>query len=118
MISDLQTIEEIVAIANGKTMGGELGFAFPGVLEVIKLCTVHRIAILGVEIFRVRGEWYETVKMSGYEIEDQEWRAYVKANNALAEDFIKATPAGDDQIYVITTSSWREFCEIPSLKML
>jgi hypothetical protein len=75
MISDLQTVEQIVAIAHGKTMGDELGFAFPDVLEAIKLCTVHRIAVLGVEIFLVRGETYETIRMSAYEIEDQEWGA-------------------------------------------
>jgi len=114
MISDLETIGPIAEIANGTTIGGELGFAFPDVLEAVKLCTANEIAVLGVEIFLVRGEAYETIKMSSYEIENQEWRAYVDINNKLAEDFIRSNPADDDQIFVLTTSSWREFCEIPN----
>ncbi|MBZ2187424.1 MAG: hypothetical protein K7J46_22205 [Bryobacter sp.] len=116
MISDLETIGPIAEIANGITIGGELGFAFPDVLAAVKLCTANDIAVLGVEIFLVRGEAYETIKMSSYEIENQEWKAYVEANNALAEDFIGSNPSGDDQIYVLTTSSWREFCEIQNQK--
>src|SRR5579863_869011 len=112
MTSDIETIESIVAEANGKTIGGELGFTFSSALDAVKLCTVHGIAVLGVEIFHVRGETYETTKMSGYELPDQQWGDYVSANNALAEEFIRLNPAGDEHIYVLTTSSWREFCKI------
>lgn len=116
MISDLEAIGPIAAIANGKTVGGEMGFAFPDVLDAVRLCTANGMAILGVEIFHVRGGTYETTKMSAYEIEDQEWEAYVLTNNLLAEGFIGANPSGDEHIYVLTTSSWREFCEIQKMK--
>ena len=116
MIADLETIFLITAIANGKTVGGELGFSFPEVLEAVRLCTANQIAVLGVEIFVVRGETYETQRLSGYELQDQEWEGYVSANNALAEKFISENPTGDDHIYVLTSSSWREFCKIQDMK--
>lgn len=116
MISDLETVGSIAAIANGKTVGGEMGFAFPDVLEAVRLCTANRIAVLGVEIFHVRGETYETTRLSSYDIQDQEWGAFVATNNALAEDFIRSNPSGDEHIYVLTSSSWREFCEIQDQK--
>jgi hypothetical protein len=37
---------------------------------------------------------------------------YVKANNALAEEFVRLNPTGDDHVYVLTTVSWREFQEM------
>jgi hypothetical protein len=112
MTNDVQAVECISSLANGKTVGGELGFTFPEVIEAIRLCTVNKIAVLGVEIFQVSGETYETTKMSGYELPDHDWLDYVAANNALAEEFIKMNPVGDQHIYVLTTSSWREFCKI------
>jgi hypothetical protein len=116
MISDLETISSITAIANGKTVGGELGFSYPEVLEAVRLCSAGGIAVLGVEIFQVRGETYETTKLSGYELKNQEWGDYVSANNVLAEEFIRLNPTGDEHIYVLTTSSWREFCKIQEMK--
>ena len=116
MITDLETIGSITAIANGKTVGGELGFSFPEVLEAVRLCTASGMAVLGVEIFQVRGETYETTRLSAYELPDQEWGAYVSANNALAEEFIRSNPTGDEHIYILTTSSWREFCKIQEMK--
>jgi hypothetical protein len=119
MTSDIEAIECISSLANGKTIGGELGFTYPEVLEAIRLSTVSSIAVLGVEIFRVTGQGYETITMSGYDLTmsgydlpDQDWSHYVMANNALAEEFIKANPTGDQHIYVLTTSSLREFRRI------
>jgi hypothetical protein len=116
MTNDIEAIESISSLSNGKTIGGELGFTFPEVLEAISQCTANKVAVLGVEIFRVKADSYETAKMSGYELPDQDWPEYVNANNALAEDFVKTNPAGDQHIYVLTTSSWREFCKIQEVK--
>jgi hypothetical protein len=112
MTSDIEAIECISSLANGKTIGGELGFTYPEVLEAVRLSTVSSIAVLGVEIFRVTGQGYETITMSGYDLPDQDWSHYVMANNALAEEFIKANPTGDQHIYILTTSSLREFRRI------
>ena len=119
MINDIERISAIVSIANNKSVSGELGFAYPDVFEAIRLCTVNSIAVLGVELFQVRGELFDTIKMSGYELADprqDHWSDYMAANNALAEEFVKLNPAGDDHIYVLTGSSWREFCEVQEVK--
>jgi hypothetical protein len=118
MKNDIETIGSIVAVASDKSVSGELGFLYPDVLEAIRLCTINGIAVLGVELFQVRGELFHTVKMSGYELPDprQDWGNYVSANNAFAEEFVRLNPAGDDHIYVLTSSSWREFCEVQELK--
>ncbi|MDQ2843578.1 MAG: hypothetical protein M3Y72_21560 [Acidobacteriota bacterium] len=118
MINDLETISSIVSIANGGSVSGELGFSYPNVLEAIRLCTMNGIAVLGVELFQVCGELFDTVKISGYELPDpnQNWTDYVAANNALAEEFVGLNPSGDDHVYVLTSSSWREFCKVQDVK--
>ena len=122
MKSDFELIQPIAAAAIG-TVGDEMTFSFPEVLEVIKLCTANRIAVLGLELFEVHPEGYHTKKLSGYDQQMNKgpekidgWPDYVRMNNALAEDFVRQNPTGDDHVYVLTTSSWREFCEIQEMK--
>ena len=117
-MNDIESISSIVSVANDKSVSGELGFSYPDVLDAIGLCTINSIAVLGVELFQVRGDLFDTIKMSGYELPDphQDWSDYVAANNALAEEFVKLNPSGDDHIYVLTSSSWREFCQVQEVK--
>ena len=119
MTSDLEHVESIARAASGKTMGDELAFTFPEVAEVIKRCSEHQIAVLGVEVFEVRPTGYLTKNLSDYDQrtgsgpkQQAGWADYVRANNLLAEEFVKLHPTGDDHIYVLTTASWREFREI------
>jgi hypothetical protein len=123
MTSDFETILCIVSVANGKMSDGELFFTSPEVLDVIKLCTANRIAVLGLELFEVRPEGYHTKKLSGYDQQLDKgpekvegWQEYVDRSNALASKFVRLNPTGDDHVYVLTTSSWREFCEIQDIK--
>lgn len=122
MKSDFELIQPIGDAAVGRT-GDELTFTFPEVLEVIRLCTVNEIAVLGVEIFEVRADGYATKNLSIYDQQikrgpeqKQGWAAYVQENNSYADEFIRLNPTGDDHVYVLTTSSWREFCEIQRMK--
>jgi hypothetical protein len=122
MKSDFELIPTIVAAAIG-TIGDEMTFSFPEVLEVIKLCTANQIAVLGLELLDVRPEGHRTKKLSGYDLQMNKgpetiggWPDYVRMNNALAEDFVGQNPPGDGLVYVLTTSSWREFCEIQEMK--
>jgi hypothetical protein len=119
MTSDLAQVESIVRAASGKTMGDELAFTFPEVAEVIKRCTENQIAVLGVELFEVRPTGYLTKNLSDYDQrmgsgpkQQAGWADYVRANNLLAEEFVKLHPTGDDHIYVLTTASLREFLEM------
>lgn len=123
MTSDLQLIPGIVAAAAGKS-GDELTFTFPEVLEVVKLCSMNQIAVLGPDLFKITSNGlYQTEKLSGYHLEIknhpqriEEWPEYVKMNNTLAEEFIRQNPAGDDHVYILTTTSWREFCKIEEME--
>jgi len=105
-------------------MGSELTFTFPEVLDVIRICSANQIAVLGPDLFRLRSDGlYETEKLSGYHLHMkadpcriEEWPDYVRTSNSLAEEFVRANPAGDDHVYVLTTASWREFCRIQEMK--
>lgn len=116
MKSDLARVPAIVAVAHG-TVGEELAFAYPDVLEAISLCTAKGIAVLGVEIFLVRPERFQTERLSiydqhmrqGSEVDKGGWSDYVAENNRLADEFVRAHPSGDDHVYVLTTAFWAEF---------
>jgi hypothetical protein len=119
MTSDLEQVESIARAASGRTIGNELAFTFPEVSEVIRRCTENEIAVLGVEVFEVRPTGYLTKKLSDYDQQmgsgpkqREGWADYVKANNILAEEFVRLNPSGDDHVYVLTTTSWREFQEM------
>ena len=123
MTNDFETIPSIASRASGKTVGEELAFTFPEVSKVIRMCTMNEIAVLGVEIFEVRAGGYFTKNLSVYDQhmksnleEKHQWTGYVGENNALAEEFIRLNPKGDDHIYVLTASSWREFCKVQEMR--
>ena len=123
MIKDFELIPSVVAAAGSKMDDGELLFTFPGVLEAIRAGTTQQIAVLGFELMQVYPDGLFTRKLSGYDkqmekaptrIED--WPDYVRLNNNLAEEFVRLNPTGDDEVYVLTTSSWREMGKIEELR--
>jgi hypothetical protein len=124
MKSDLELIPGILAASVGRTGDDELTFAFPDVLDAIKLCSTNLIAVLGPDLFKISSDGlYQTVKLSGYHLtiktnpqSIEQWPEYVKINNALAEEFVRQNPAGDDHVYILSTASWREFCEIQDIR--
>lgn len=117
MTSDFETIEPIATAACG-AVGDELAFTYPGVLEVIKLCTLHEIAVLGVEVFVTRPDGYYTESLSTYdqqtsfrrELPISKWMSHVAENNSMAEEFVRLHTVRDGRVYVLTTASWREHC--------
>jgi len=119
MSSDFSLHPSISNAAIGK-VGDLLTFPFPEVFEVIKLCAINEIAVLGVEVLRVGVDGYYTEALSTYDlqpfgradIERAGWVDYVRLNNSSADEFIRQNPTGDDHVYVLTTASWREFCKI------
>jgi hypothetical protein len=62
--SDIEMIGSIKAAAI-RSIGDELAFAFPQVLDVIKQCSINDIAVLGVEVNKARGELFQTEYLSG-----------------------------------------------------
>lgn len=123
-MGDFERILGIADAAVGK-VGNELTFPFPEVLKVIDLCSVNQIAVLGVELFLVKPDGYYASGSSDYDLEEKQrwpavrladWPEYVRYNNALAEECVRRNPRGDEHVYVLTTSSWREFCETREIK--
>jgi hypothetical protein len=105
-------------------IGDELTFTYPEVLDVIALCSANQIAVLGIELMKLCSDGlYRTAGLSVYDLSIgkdpstvQEWPEYVKKNNVQAEGFVRQNPAGDDHVYVLTTSSWQELDRIKELK--
>jgi len=121
---DFERIPGVAAAAIGN-VGDELTFPFPEVLSVIELCSANQIAVLGVEMFLVKPEGHYASGCSAYELQEKQrwptvdsanWPQYATYNNALAGEFVRRNPLGDDHVYVLTTSSWRELCELQASK--
>lgn len=124
MMSDFERIPRVAATATGK-IGNELTFPYPEVLEIIELCSANQIAVLGVEVLVVKPDGYYASGCSDYDLQQKqkwpavqlaEWSEYMRWNNVLAGEFVRRNALGDDHVYVLTTSSWREFCEIQAIK--
>jgi hypothetical protein len=120
MTRDLERIPGVGAAAVGN-IGDELTFSFPEVLGIIRLCSENEIAVLGVEVFVVKQDGHYASGCSDYdldlhrkwlEVQPQQWQVYVNDNNRLAEIFVRQNPLGDDHVYILTTSPWREFQQI------
>jgi hypothetical protein len=114
MTDDFEQLESVVALSSGRTVGGELGFTYPAVLDAIELCTANEIAVLGSELFEVHPEGYRTQAISPYRVpmDNHTWQEFVQLNNGQAKQFVLQNPAGDDHIYLLTTSSCREFAAL------
>jgi hypothetical protein len=98
MNSDIGMIGTIKAAAI-RSLGDELAFVFPQLLDVIKECSINDIAVLGVDVHNARGEQYQTVYLSAYEVPVprpglaiKDWENFVQSNNSLAENFVRQHP--------------------------
>jgi hypothetical protein len=90
--------------------GNEWVIPFPEVVEAITLAGQHRIAVLGVESFRILETALGCVGYSGYTFEPQgDWAQFVRLNNGEALRFVEDNPRREDFGYVLTTSSEDEF---------
>jgi hypothetical protein len=82
----------------------------PQAKEAIGLATKHRIAALGVEIFRVSIGGLITEGYSGYEFKlGDDWVKFVSSNNEAALRYVVGHEFGSGYGYILTTTSAREF---------
>jgi hypothetical protein len=109
-----ETLEPVLGLAHGKTIGGEPAFTFPEVLDVLSCCTKCDIAVLGIELFTARPEGYRNEGMSTYEVQlaGQSWHDFVLQNNGFAADFARRNRGGDDYFYLLTASREQEFAKL------
>ena len=109
-MSDLEIVSSI-ASAVLRISSGELVFAVGRALEVVQACTSSGIAVLGIEVLpRLNVSTYDQHLKDP--ADEKYWLGYVMANNALAEDFLRKNPAPSTDECILTTTSWREFCDI------
>jgi len=113
-MNNLETLEPVLSLAHGKTIGGEPAFTFPDVLDVLSLCTKKEIAVLGIELFKAGPNGYSTEGISTYELalEKQPWHEFVALNNSQAAEFVKQNQGGDDHFYLLTASQQGEFSNL------
>jgi hypothetical protein len=110
-MNDLEMVPAVASAVLRRESNGELIFTFRDAVEVIQACTSSRIAVLGIEVF-------PGLNVSTYDLhvkdpaKEEFWTGYVGTNNALAEDFVRRNPAPSTSECILTTASWREFCEI------
>jgi hypothetical protein len=109
-MSDLEMVPSVAPAALRKD-SGELVFTVGRAVEVIQALTPSGIAVLGVEVL-------PGLNVSTYDqylkapADERFWPGYVETNNALAEDFVRKNPAPTTAECILTTASWREFCDI------
>jgi hypothetical protein len=104
------TSNSISQFAFGQTKGGEAAFVYPNVLDAIAWCTEHAIAVLGVELFVGPLDGFFTDALSSYEFvaAGKTWSQFVEENNLSAVQFVNDHRTGDNQFYLLTTSSQQE----------
>jgi hypothetical protein len=111
MSDDYEAVPGVSAAAIRRTADGEMIFSRASAERLIQACTAAQIAVLGVEMF-------PGLNVSTYDLllkndpKEVSWPQYVKANNVLAEDFVRDNPASSDSECVLITASWREFRQI------
>ena len=105
MTTNREIVVGIATEANGKARNGELEFTSACVVEAIRLCTTRNVAVLGVDIFRIRGGMYETTRLSSYALPDRNGTDYAAAINTLAEEFVRMNPADEQHVYLLTVAA-------------
>jgi hypothetical protein len=110
VMSDLEMVPAVASAVLRRMPNGELIFTVERALNLIGACSWSGIAVLGVEVF-------PGLNVSTYDqhlkspTNESHWSGYVRTSNALAEDFLRKNPAPSTAECILTTTSWREFCE-------
>jgi hypothetical protein len=109
-MSDLEMLPAIAAAVLRRMSNGELVFTIARAVQVVEACSASGIAVLGVEVFPgLNASTYD--QYLNAPADERFWPGYVQTNNTLAEDFLRNNPAPTTAECVLTTASWREFCD-------
>jgi hypothetical protein len=97
-------------VASAAQTGTELIFPYPQVVAAIHEATTHRIAVLGVEVFRILEQGLGCEAYSGYGFDEcqADWTDYVLRNNQAAATFVAENIRSQGYGYILTTSSQDE----------
>jgi hypothetical protein len=115
MSFDLEGVPGVLAAAIRKTPDGEIVFRRASATALIPVFTAAGVAVLGVEILpELNLSTYDLFLKN--EVQEAGRSQYIRVNNVLAEDFLRNNPASDESECILTTASWREFCEIQDFR--
>jgi hypothetical protein len=93
--------------------GNELILPYEDTLTAIAIANERDIAILGFEAGEVLDSGFQVLDYNGYDFKfSGDWKAYVQANNAAAEQWVREHRFGKNHGYVVTSTSEREFAEL------
>jgi hypothetical protein len=116
-MGDFEQIPEVSGGSVART-GHELVFPYSKALELINICSAHRLAVLGVELFLPAGDQFQACGFSTYNSgsnqrwprieDDATWLKYVEWNNTEAENFAKSNPRSEDYLCIFTATSMAE----------
>jgi hypothetical protein len=98
-----------------KAFGNEFFFHYSDVTKVIALATDQGIAILGLEFFELKDGRLQSITFTAYDLQlhfTGDWRTFVKASNEQALQFVEANPGNENEVYILTSISHAEFCNL------
>jgi hypothetical protein len=113
-MGDLEKLLPVGITSVGVPFDSELCLPFDGAKVAVHLAAENSIAVLGVEVFEISGNSLAMETYSRYEFFRMgDWAKFVLLNNQAALRFIEENNFGEGFGYVLTSTSEREFDELP-----
>lgn len=111
-MDDFASVVPADVLRRARKNDDEFVFPYPEVIDAIRAASENDVATLGVEVFEI-DDSLRAQDYSGYEFNDcDDWRAFVRANNAAALEFVQSHRKGEDHGYILTATSEREFRQL------
>jgi hypothetical protein len=96
--------------------GNELLLPYAEALNAVAVASSQRIAVLGIESFRIRDDGlFATVSYTDYDRDiafSGDWTEYVTALNVKAKNWIQENPLGPNHAYSLASTSEAEHQEL------
>jgi hypothetical protein len=99
----------------GVLWGDELLLPHPDALSAIQIASENQIAILGVDVHRVRQGGLETVLLFDPSRSISfagDWTSYVAAINAESARWTREHPPDEGHLYLLSSTSFDEFSNL------
>ena len=94
-------------------IGNEWILSYEDALAAVSLATLNQIAVLGFDAGEVQANGFQIVDYSDDRSEFAgDWKEYVRACNADAEDWMKKHRYGRNFGYIVSSTSEKEFAQL------
>jgi hypothetical protein len=112
-MGDLERVLPDELMRAAVSSGEELLLPYSEALKAIAIASANQIAILGVELFEVKAGWFQALGCSDYKfLLAGPWSGFVAVNNVEAERCIREHSLSQNQGYILTSTSQREFASL------